>query len=138
LRVIFEGIASLSACALISERISDAPTARAHLGVHVRKSGTPSRSAKDPHFIHRRGTDLRLLLNVTGWGLEGWQWLFIPEALPSILVELGVLFYLTDFPRQAAGCRKTKLLGWRPCKQSRKYFRSLSAGVRCTPRSLHY
>src|SRR5882724_1778822 len=42
-----------------------------------------------------------LLLNVTGWDLEGWQWLFILEALPSILVGIGVLFYLTDFPRQA-------------------------------------
>src|SRR5258707_14808314 len=42
-----------------------------------------------------------LLLNVSGWGLEGWQWLFIIEALPSVLVGLVVLFYLTDFPRQA-------------------------------------
>jgi ACS family tartrate transporter-like MFS transporter len=42
-----------------------------------------------------------LLLNVTGWGLDGWQWLFILEALPSILVGFCVLFYLTDFPRQA-------------------------------------
>ena len=42
-----------------------------------------------------------LLLGVTGGGLEGWQWLFILEALPSILVGIGVLFYLTDFPRQA-------------------------------------
>jgi D-galactonate transporter len=42
-----------------------------------------------------------LLLGVTGWGLEGWQWLFILEALPSVLVGIGVLVYLTDFPRQA-------------------------------------
>src|SRR5258707_3062095 len=42
-----------------------------------------------------------MLLNLSGWGLEGWQWLFILEALPSVLVGLGVLFYLTDFPRQA-------------------------------------
>src|ERR1700749_2907401 len=42
-----------------------------------------------------------MLLNLTGWGLGGWQWLFILEALPSILVGLAVLFYLTDFPRQA-------------------------------------
>jgi MFS transporter, ACS family, tartrate transporter len=42
-----------------------------------------------------------MLLNLTGWGLEGWQWLFILEALPSVLVGLCVLFYLTDFPRQA-------------------------------------
>jgi MFS family permease len=42
-----------------------------------------------------------LLLNVTGRGLDGWQWLFILEALPSILVGFCVLYYLTDFPRQA-------------------------------------
>ena len=42
-----------------------------------------------------------MLLGVTGWGLEGWQWLFILEALPSVLVGIGVLIYLTDFPRQA-------------------------------------
>jgi MFS family permease len=42
-----------------------------------------------------------MLLGVTGWGLEGWQWLFILEALPSVLVGIGVLLYLTDFPRQA-------------------------------------
>jgi hypothetical protein len=42
-----------------------------------------------------------MLLGLTGWGLEGWQWLFILEALPSVLVGIGVLIYLTDFPRQA-------------------------------------
>lgn len=42
-----------------------------------------------------------VLLNLSGWGLDGWQWLFILEALPSVLVGLGVLFYLTDFPREA-------------------------------------
>src|SRR6202161_878115 len=42
-----------------------------------------------------------MLRGVTGWGLEGWQWLFILEALPSVLVGIGVLTYLTDFPRQA-------------------------------------
>src|SRR3954469_20526524 len=42
-----------------------------------------------------------LLLNLRGFGLDGWQWLFILEALPSLLAGCGVLFYLTDFPRQA-------------------------------------
>src|SRR6201996_1233501 len=42
-----------------------------------------------------------LLLGLSGWGLDGWQWLFILEALPSVLVGLVVIFYLTDFPRQA-------------------------------------
>src|SRR5262249_41903276 len=50
-----------------------------------------------------------LLLGITGWGLEGWQWLFIIEALPSILVGLAVAFYLTDFPRQAHWLQKDEI-----------------------------
>ena len=42
-----------------------------------------------------------LLLNLEGWGLAGWQWLFVCEALPSILVGFGVLVFLIDFPREA-------------------------------------
>ena len=42
-----------------------------------------------------------LLLNLKGYGLDGWQWLFVLEALPSIIVGVSVLFYLTDFPSQA-------------------------------------
>ena len=30
------------------------------------------------------------LLNISGAGLDGWQWLFILEALPSILMGIGV------------------------------------------------
>ena len=41
------------------------------------------------------------LLNITGAGLEGWQWLFILEALPSFLMGFGVVFYLTDRPALA-------------------------------------
>src|ERR1700726_1660104 len=50
-----------------------------------------------------------MLLGVTGWGLDGWQWLFILEALPSVLVGLCVLFYLTDFPRQARWLQKDEI-----------------------------
>jgi MFS transporter, ACS family, tartrate transporter len=42
------------------------------------------------------------LLNLSGAGLDGWQWLFIYEAVPSILMALGVVFYLTDRPALAA------------------------------------
>ncbi len=34
-------------------------------------------------------------------GLAGWQWLFIVEALPSILLAFVAYFYLTDRPRDA-------------------------------------
>ena len=41
------------------------------------------------------------LLNVTGASLDGWQWLFIIEAIPSILMAVAVVVYLTDRPDQA-------------------------------------
>ena len=41
------------------------------------------------------------LLNVTGGGLDGWQWLFIIEAVPSIIMAIAVIVYLTDRPEQA-------------------------------------
>src|SRR5579863_4710121 len=42
------------------------------------------------------------LLGLHGWqGLSGWQWLFIFEALPSILLAFVVYVYLTDRPADA-------------------------------------
>jgi ACS family tartrate transporter-like MFS transporter len=37
-----------------------------------------------------------------GLGLAGWQWLFIIEAVPSIILSGVVFFYLTDRPADAA------------------------------------
>jgi len=34
-------------------------------------------------------------------GLRGWQWLFLLEGLPAILLGFAVLFYMTDRPPQA-------------------------------------
>ncbi|MFX8445224.1 MFS transporter, partial [Acinetobacter baumannii] len=34
-------------------------------------------------------------------GLKGWQWLFIIEGIPSILLGLVTWFYLTDRPETA-------------------------------------
>jgi ACS family tartrate transporter-like MFS transporter len=50
-----------------------------------------------------------MLLGLTGWGLEGWQWLFILEAIPSVLVGVSVLIYLTDFPRQARWLQRDEI-----------------------------
>ena len=35
------------------------------------------------------------------WGLAGWQWLFIAEGLPAILLGIIAFFYLNDTPRDA-------------------------------------
>src|SRR3954467_3970880 len=43
-----------------------------------------------------------LLLGMDGvLGLKGWQWLFITEAAPSLILSVFVLFYLTDRPADA-------------------------------------
>ena len=34
-------------------------------------------------------------------GLHGWQWMFLIEALPAILMTFAVLYYLTDRPKEA-------------------------------------
>jgi len=43
-----------------------------------------------------------LLLGLDGFlGLKGWQWLFIAEGIPSALLGIVTLFYLTDRPFEA-------------------------------------
>jgi ACS family tartrate transporter-like MFS transporter len=41
------------------------------------------------------------LLEVHWLGLEGWQWVFILEGLPAVVLGFAVPFLLTDRPRQA-------------------------------------
>jgi MFS family permease len=42
------------------------------------------------------------LLETDGWlGLRGWQWMFILEAIPAILLGLACLFVLSDGPADA-------------------------------------
>ena len=49
------------------------------------------------------------LLSMNGvGGLAGWQWLFLLEGLPAIVLGVVVLFYMTERPEDAAlavGCR---------------------------------
>jgi D-galactonate transporter len=43
-----------------------------------------------------------LILNLDGgYGLAGWQWLFILEAAPALILSAFVFFYLTDRPADA-------------------------------------
>ena len=41
------------------------------------------------------------LLGVEGLGLAGWQWLFILEAVPALVLSICTLVYLTDRPADA-------------------------------------
>ena len=41
------------------------------------------------------------LLYAHGFGLANWQWLYLIEAIPALLLSFAVLFYLTDRPAQA-------------------------------------
>ena len=41
-------------------------------------------------------------------GLRGWQWLFLVEGLPAVLLGVATLFYLTDSPRRRPGSRRTR------------------------------
>lgn len=42
------------------------------------------------------------ILRLGAWGgMQDWQWLFILEAVPAIILGVVVLFYLTDSPEQA-------------------------------------
>ena len=44
-----------------------------------------------------------LLLQLDGaFGMQGWQWLFLMEAIPAVLMSVAVFFYLTDRPAEAA------------------------------------
>lgn len=42
-----------------------------------------------------------IMHHVGWWGLSGWRWVFILEGLPSLVLGVVTLFYLTDRPRQA-------------------------------------
>ncbi len=43
-----------------------------------------------------------LILGLNGvGGMAGWQWLFLLEGIPAVLLGVFVLFYLPDGPRQA-------------------------------------
>jgi ACS family tartrate transporter-like MFS transporter len=42
-----------------------------------------------------------IMENVSWGGLSGWRWVFILEGIPSVLLGIVTIFYLTDWPRQA-------------------------------------
>lgn len=50
-----------------------------------------------------------MLLQLDGWhGLEGWQWLFIIEGAPAILLGVFIYIRLTDYPKDAQWLNDTE------------------------------
>src|SRR5258707_6943831 len=62
-------------------------------------------------------------------GMHGWQWLFILEAVPALLLSVAVLFYLTDKPADA---------GWLGDDERRWLVDPLAAEVRHRHAARHY
>src|SRR5262249_9827151 len=42
-----------------------------------------------------------ILDNVRWAGLAGWQWVFILEGIPAVVLGVVTIYYLTDWPRDA-------------------------------------
>ena len=59
-------------------------------------------------------------------GLEGWQWLFLLEGLPSVLIGVVAFFYLTDRPKDAR---------WLSSEEREAIARSVEQEKRLTPHS---
>ena len=64
-------------------------------------------------------------------GLAGWQWLFIIEALPSILLAFVAYFYLTDRPGMRHGFRPANAIGFKGVSTRR-----MRAASMCLPASI--
>lgn len=44
----------------------------------------------------------QLIMNYIDWGgYEGWRWVFILEGIPSVILGIITIFYLTDWPHEA-------------------------------------
>ena len=44
--------------------------------------------------------------------LKGWQWLFLLEGMPSVLLGIVTWFYLTDRPAKATWLSAEQKRGW--------------------------
>ncbi len=70
------------------------------------------------------------LLGMDGLGgMHGWQWLFIIEAVPALVLSVVVLFYLTDRPADAA---------WLPADSRDWLQRRLQAEERVRTEAQHF
>jgi ACS family tartrate transporter-like MFS transporter len=69
------------------------------------------------------------LLGVHWWQMAGWRWLFILEGMPSIVLGIIVLFYMTDWPSQAR---------WLPADEREWLVHELSSELEAKKRLSNY
>jgi len=69
-----------------------------------------------------------VFLSMTGiWGLPGWQWMFILEGLPAVILGIVIYFHLPDRPAEAK---------WLPAEQ-KQWLESALAADPTRPRKSH-
>ena len=99
-----------------------------------RPSGAGERPVHDggAGLRDRRGPVSEALLSMHGvWGLRGWQWLFLLEGLPAVILGVLALSVLTDRPEQAEWLRSPTATGWPATMNAER----AHARTRGTPRS---
>ena len=52
-------------------------------------------------------------------GIKGWQWVFISEAIPALILSVVTWFYMTDHPSQAHWLERTNATGWSGARKPR-------------------
>ena len=68
-----------------------------------------------------------VLLQMNGIaGFKGWQWMFIVEGVPSVILGLVVLKFLTDAPDKATWPNLNNAIGWSRKWPPRRSLRSIT------------
>jgi len=70
------------------------------------------------------------LLSLHAWGLAGWQWLFLLEGLPSVLLGVAVLFSLPEDPDAATWLTVQERIALSACLAAESGRRARPATVR--------